>query len=189
MDLVTVDIGFNQKMLSILQKLPGTRLIKIRCDPFTFNNWVYQKVGIYTDEFNVLLKNEIHPVDYFGSEEDICYFEISLMQDTMVSGLKGIDQIDIPFDGMIKEIHILNETQTLTEYGTVTYKIALVRGFALILEDGREVAFEKTDPFSEEIAISRGSDLASKFHFPYNSDEDWDDGIEMNVTQSKTVLR
>ena len=187
--MIIVDIGFSQKMLALLQSLIGTRLIKVRCDPFTFNNWVYQRVGVFTDAGNVLLKNEIHPVDYFGSEEDICYFEIFSLDGAMSSGLKNIEQIDIPFDAKISEIQILDEKQILSEHGTKTYQIVLVRGISFILEDGREIAFEKTDPFSEEIAISRGHDLISKFRPSDASDEEWDEGMEMEVIRKKTVLK
>ena len=152
------DRMFSDKEIKLLRSMLGKKLVYVQCDAFTFNNWVYQRVGLQLDGMKVELTNVISVQNYFGAEEDICDFSIGMV-DEFRSGLEDTPQIQIPVDFHISRIQIVNETQSMN--GVPKYRF--VRGLVFIGANAREIAFEKTDDFSEQIAISRGKELAKKF--------------------------
>lgn len=186
MEIVDVSLSDNEKAL--LRGRIGTRLRTFRCDPLTFNNWVYQQVGILFEDCSIILKNEIHIADYYGADEDICWFEIhKATESAIMSALANAQQIDLPFNEIVTGILLVQEEQKLYEQGELSYHVTLTRGIVFQFADGREIAFEKTDPFSEEIEIRRGTNLSSTFHVKSDPDE-WAEGFEMVITQEMYAL-
>jgi len=178
-----IDVSFSDKEKELLRHRIGTKLRSVKCDPFSFNNWVYQKIGILFEDTAMVLKNGLHAADYYGVDEDICWFEIFETEESeIVSGLANVTQIDIPFNETLAEIILIQEEQKLYIQGTLSYHVMLTRGMIFLFSDGREIAFEKTDPFSEEIEIRRGTNLAGTFSIKNDPDE-WDEDSEMIITQ------
>lgn len=178
-----IDVSLSAREKAMLRQRVGTKLRSFRCDPFSFNNWVYQQVGILFDDCSMILKNEVHTADYYGADEDICWFEIcEATEPEIVSALVNVQQVDIPFHEIVTDILLIQEDQKLYERDELTYHVKLTRGIVFIFEDGREIAFEKTDPFSEEIEIRRGTNLLGSFRVKNDPDE-WDEGAEMIISQ------
>lgn len=178
-----IDVSFSEKNKNLLHQRIGTKLRAFRCDPFSFNNWVYRQVGILFEDCSMILKNEVHATDYYGTNEDICWFEVcEASESEIVSGLANVQQIDIPFNETVTEILLIQEDQKLYLQGEQAYHIKLTRGMVFRFSDGREIAFEKIDPFSEQIEIRRGSNLSSTFHVKHDPNE-WEEDAEMVITQ------
>lgn len=184
----TIDVSLSDNEKALLRGRIGTRLRAFRCDPFTFNNWVYQQVGILFEDCSIILKNELHSADYYGALEDICWFEVCKAEESEIaSRLSNVQQIDIPFNEVLTEVILVQEDQKLYIHGELSYHVLLTRGVVFRFTDGREIAFEKTDPFSEEIEIRRGSNLADTFSIKNDPDE-WDEDAQMVITQEEISL-
>lgn len=78
------------------------------------------------------------------------------------SSLDNVAQIDIPFNASIVQIILVNETQCMHNGNKLIDEYSFVRCIIFVLSDGREVSFEKTDDFSEQIAIRRGYNLINQ---------------------------
>lgn len=70
-----------------------------------------------------------------------------------------VEQIDIPFNAVIVQIKVVSETQRMIKNELLLDEYHFVRSIVFVLSDGREIAFDKTDDFSEQIAIRRGHNL------------------------------
>lgn len=181
MKLINVALSMQEKIL--LSQIIGTKILSFRCDPFTFNNWVYQCVGVIMNDCCLILKNETHPADFYGIDEDVCWFEvIEAKEEDVSSGLANVQQIDIPYNEVVEDICLIQESQKLKMNGEEVYNVKLTRGVIFCFADGREICFEKTDPFSEEIEIRRGHALIGSF-VPKNDPDEWENGAEMVITQ------
>lgn len=188
--MIIKEYQFNETMITLLKQQVGKQFIKCKHDPFDFINSVYQVVGIYTDQNIIQIKNEIHPINYYGAVEDICFLEICSANDNDIkSALEDVEQLSIPIDGIIKEIHVVNERHKLFENNVPTYDTTITRGLIFILEDDREISFEMQDPFSEMITICRGVDLINKFSSTDSVTNSWDDNCKMNVSRYTLILK
>lgn len=162
--MIKIDKRFPTKATSLLKKTIGQQFIKYKCDPFTFNNCVFERLGLYFEKDILLLLNEVHVVDYYGTPEDICLLEIFEAEDEDIkSGLEDTEQVSIPVNGILKKITLVQERQSLFKNNIQTYEVLITRGLILHTDDGREIAFVKTNPFVEEIAIIRGNNLIDEF--------------------------
>lgn len=83
-------------------------------------------------------------------------------------------------------IKIVEETQHLYKDDALEYEISTVRGIIFVLEDGREISFEKDIWFSEFIEVRTGYELETTFASPDVFIEEWADlnyipDIECNI--------
>ena len=82
--------------------------------------------------------------------------------------------VDVPVNRIIREIKIINERQKLFNGTEQTYDVWLTRGVVFILDDGLEIAFEKSVWFSEMITITRGENLLEQFAPTSGFSEEWE---------------
>lgn len=62
---------------SIFKDTVGLSFKKYKCNDFLSTNSVYQIVGLYIDNKVFALRNELQPIDYFGTTEDVAVFSLS----------------------------------------------------------------------------------------------------------------
>ncbi len=171
----TIDMRFD---LSLIKRWIGKKLIQYKNDPFEFTNSVTQIIGLYIDEDIYSLTNIQEKVDYFGTTDDIAVFKISQSNNSqIVSALKDVEMIITPVNDVIKSIRVINEKQKITQNEEDSYEVWLTRAI-IISVGGREISFEKdTVPFSEEIIIRKGYNLAESIADNSSFMDGWDEGI------------
>jgi|GEM_PF-998372 len=186
----TIDIRLKANSIHILQNMVGKCFIKYRCDPMAFNNWVYERLGIYVDDITAELTNTTTVLDYFGDIEDVCVLNIEPSTDSEIhSGLADTSQVDVLVKEQITSINIVQENQRLLHDNVPTYDVYLTRGIIFKLTNGNEISFEKTSPFSAEIAICQGRNLIAQFQSEKNISTDWDAGYHMQVSREIVFLQ
>ena len=179
---------FTEDIQAEMHTWVGKELKKYKCDPFTFGNQVYQIAGLFIGDNSYKLTNCIEVVDYFGADEDICFLNLCrCKEEEIVSGLKDEKQIEIYIHRKINRIELLKEHQYLKDLNGKEFSYDFIRGFSIILEDNYELAFEKIDPFSEEIAITRGESLIDKFQ-EIDRSEDFDSGCQFICERDKVII-
>ncbi len=157
--MITIDMRFDKE---ILRHMIGSKFVKYKCDKFVYTNSVTGIVGLYIGDVVYSISNLQESVDYFGNNEDIAVMRLRESNpDSIKSVFNETNQIDTPINGTISKISVINDNQMIKKGGALQYDVWLTR--ALIFEvDGREILFEKDSvPFSEEIIIRRGYDLAN----------------------------
>ena len=153
---------------SIFKDTVGLSFKKYKCNDFLSTNSVYQIVGLYIDNKVFALRNELQPMDYFGTTEDIAVFSLSECFDkNIISGLKNVEMHDNVIAKNITSIRIINENQKIYVYSRLEYDIDLTRAIIFTLSSGEEICFEKDSwIFSEEIVINRGPNLINQITSP-----------------------
>lgn len=160
---MVVDKRFDKESMELIASMIGKNFEKYRCDPFIFNNMVYKIVSLFIGDEVYQLQNNANVQEYFGATEDICNLCIMPARiSDACSSLNNVAQIDIPFNASIVQIILVNETQCMYNGDRLVDEYSFVRCIIFVLSDGREVSFEKTDDFSEQIAIRRGYNLVSQ---------------------------
>lgn len=160
---MVVDKRFDKGSMELVASMIGKEFKKYRCDPFIFNNMVFKIVSLFIGCEVYQLQNNASAQEYFGTTEDIC--NLCIMRASVSdahSALDNVPQIDIPFNASIVQIILVNETQCMHNGNKLIDEYSFVRCIIFALSDGREVSFEKTDDFSEQIAIRRGYNLINQ---------------------------
>ena len=135
---------------SIFKDTVGLSFKKYKCNDFLSTNSVYQIVGLYIDNKVFALRNELQPMDYFGTTEDIAVFSLSEC-----------------FDKNIISGRIINENKKIYMHSHLEYDIDLTRAIIFTLASGEEICFEKDSwIFSEEIVINKGRNLMNVITSP-----------------------
>ena len=179
---------FSKDIQAEIRAWIGKEFVKYTCDPFTFDNHVYQIVGLYVGGYCYKLTNCLEKIDYFGADEEICFLDLCrCKEDAIVSGLKNQKQIDISVHRKIHRVELLIERQYLKDLEGEEFIYDFVRGFSIVFDDHYELAFEKTDPFSEEIAITRGESLTDNFQ-GMDRGEDFDSGCQFLCERKKIII-
>ena len=180
---MVVDKRFSEKSLAILISMLGKEFRYFRCDPFSFNNMTYRVVSLFVGEYVYQVQNEAKVQAYFGAQEDICNLDVVQVSESDAhSMLSDVEQIDIPFNTVIVQINVVSETQRMMKNELLLDEYHFVRSIVFVLSDGREIAFDKTDDFSEQIAIRRGHNLIDQIP-PIDTASDLDSGFCMQVTR------
>lgn len=171
------DVRFTSEMISELKDMIGKKLIQIRCNPFEFSTAIYGIVGIVTEDKAYSFTNMVEVADYYGDLEDVAMFRVEKTDvDKIQSKIPGKVMIDIPVNGAIKGIRIIEEHQEVFQNGLQTYDVWLIRGIIFDMEDGLEISLEKAVWFSEMIYVERGYDLLSKYVSTSEFEDDWSPG-------------
>ena len=171
-----IDMRFDNNML---HSFIGLEFIKYKCDEFVYTNSVTGIVGLYIGDKVFSISNIQESVDYFGNDDDIAVMKIKEVNDGNIKTVfNETTQIDTPINGKIEDITLINENQQIYKDGVLQYNVWLTRAIVFKV-DGREILFEKDIvPFSEEILIQRGYDLAKKV----NDEKSFLDGWPNNLT-------
>lgn len=171
----TIDIRFDDHMISILKSMVGKKLLRYKCDPFIYSPVVYGLVGVCTDSGSFAFTNRIEVLDHYGADEDVAVFRLEERpEDQIVSLVQDVKIVDIPVNRFIQEIQLINEHQMLYMNGTQTYDVWLTRGVIFIMDDGLEISLEKNVWFSEMITVNRGEHLIDAFAPTGNFSDDWE---------------
>lgn len=169
-----IDLRFSTSKINLLHSLIGNELRFIRHDTFLYSKGIYGIAELNISGKKYKVTNLIETLDYYGNIEDVAVFRFDEANEEQINSLTNSSMITTPINSPIKEIHIINENQQLYYKGVQTYNVYIVRGLIFILNDGREVSFEKPVWFSEEIYIQTGYNLYKEFS---NNDaflEDWE---------------
>lgn len=95
-----LDMRFDE---NICRTMTGKTFDKYRCDRFDFTNSVTQLVGVYVGNSIYALTNIQESVDYFGNQDDIGVFKLSIVDDTRIkSAFQDQEQINTPCHGLHK---------------------------------------------------------------------------------------
>ena len=172
----TIDIRFNDHMISILKTMVGKKLLRYKCDPFVYSSAVYGLVGVCTDFGSFVFTNKIEVLDHFGADEDVAVFSLEERpEDQIVSLVQDMKIVDIPINRFIREVQLINEHQKLYENGKQIYDVWLTRGVIFTMDDGLEISLEKSVWFSEMITVNRGEHLINTFAPTSNFSDDWEE--------------
>lgn len=185
--MININKKITAEMATLLEGLIGTEFISFTAENFHFDNTVFGQVEITGSQSTVFVNAVLQVVDYYGAPEDICILDVStgasISDEKYFTGLSAT-----PIHRNIKEIHVVQEQQELFEHGKKIYNVEITRGIIFVLEDGYEVAFEKTNPFTELIAISRGKNLLQGFTPIDKIAEGFTDECTMSVTRSIDII-
>lgn len=166
-----INVQFNDEQINNLKWTIGKKFKKYKSDPFKFTNTVYGVVGLYIGSKVFVLKNEIEEQDYYGVKEDVAILNFRETKNNEIeSKISNVKQISVDIESNIKDIVLINETQTLYENGLKTYEVKLTRGI-IIKTEAREYAFVKDVWFSEQIEIIRGDNLEEKLLSNYDRED------------------
>ena len=155
----TIDIRFHKNETELLHSFIGKSFHTILHDEFTFVNASTQAVQFNIGTDVAYLYSFTEPMDYYGSTEDVAVWTL---EQTAYPVIQNKKFITMPIGLPIHRILLIQENQQLFEKGEQTYDLWLTRG--LLFDFGNtQLALEKAVWFSEEIYITRGQNLISKF--------------------------
>lgn len=181
---MVVDKRFDKGSMELVASMIGKEFKKYRCDPFIFNNMLYKIVSLFIGDEVYQLQNNANVQEYFGATEDICNICITPVSISDArSSLDNVAQIDIPFNAPIEQIILVDETQCMYNGDQLIDEYSFVRCIIFVLSDGRKVSFEKTDDFSEQIAIRRGYNLINQIS-PVQACTDLESGYCMKTIRN-----
>lgn len=146
----------------LFKKMIGCEFKKMVHDEFDFTNSVYGKVSLFISNkiFNIINQTEV--LDFYGAKEDIALLSIhEASKNDVCSMLKDKKQIEMPVHKIIKSIDIVNYHIYVKVDGK-EYDNTWTEGIIFNFDDN-QVAFERSDSFTELIEIYKGYDLISKF--------------------------
>ena len=153
---------FNKEVESLFKRIIGCECKKIVHDEFTFTNSVYGQVSLFISNKIFNINNEIEIVEYYGAKEDIAFLSLKEVGiDNVKSLLENKRQVEIPIRKAIKNIDIVNYHIYVKVDGK-EYDNTWTEGIIINFEDS-QIAFERSDSFTEMIEIYKGYDLISKF--------------------------
>lgn len=185
--MININKKITADMATLLKGLIGTEFVSFTAENFHFDNTVFGQVKISGSQSIVFINAVLQVVDYYGAPEDVCILDVST--EPSISDDKYFDGLTTtPIHRNIKEIHVVQEQQELFEHNKKIYNVEITRGIVFVMEDGYEVAFEKTSPFTELIAISRGKDLIQGFTPIDRIAEGFTNECTMTVTRSIDVI-
>lgn len=179
----TIDIRFSKETYDRIESLVNQKFKMIRHDPLIYGPGAYGIVGVYVGDKIFAITNQTEVLDYYGVMEDVAVFRFDESEETQITSLTNNEMVNYPIESTIKEIRIVNENQQLFQQGTQIYDVYTVRGIIFVLQDGREISFEKPVWFSEDIYIEKGYDLYDKFVSTNEFLEDWEDGYIAKCTR------
>ena len=172
----TINIRFTENETQLLRECIGKPLHSVLHDEFTFVNSSTEAVQFNIGDEALFLYSFTESMDHYGSTEDVAVWTL---EKTAYPIIRQKKFITTPVELPILRILLVQETQQLFENGVQTYKVQLTRG--LLFDFGQfQLAFEKAVWFSEEIYITRGQNLISKFNpvSDFCKPERWGAGIE-----------
>lgn len=153
---------FDKSTISILNKMIGCTMTKIVHDEFTFTNSVYGVVSFYIGDNIFNLTNELEKLNCYGENEEVSILHLSQVDKNQVKSLlNDTKQVETKIAKVITGIDILIDTIHV-EVEKEIYDNTYVKGIIFHFEND-EIAFEKTDSFTEMIGVYKGYNLVEKF--------------------------
>ena len=72
----TIDIRFNDYMISVLKSMVGKKMLRYKCDPFVYSPAVYGIAGVCTESGSYAFTNKIEILDHYGADDDVAVFRL-----------------------------------------------------------------------------------------------------------------
>ena len=183
-----INYRFNEATVELLRNLIGKSFQNFSCDRLpNASTTIYGAVVFLIDNVTYALTNFLESVDYINRKDDLGIFRFSAIDDKRrIEIFSECTPITTPVNQKIVSIKIVEETQHLYKNDAIEYEISTVRGIIFLLEDGREISFEKDIWFSEFIEVRTGYELETTFASPDVFIEEWSDSnyipdIERNI--------
>jgi len=188
--MIKQDYRLNDSAINILKSFKGK----------TFDSFLSDNAFGGTKAFSCALfsigkeyysfQNIFSALDYYGNGiEDVALLSFDKATNEIVSKEKAFERsIEIPINQVIKDVEIVNETQTLTYQGILQYETILTRGVIFHMNDGYEVSFEKDIWFSEAINTQRGYKLLEKYNPTSEFEEVWTNGVVGKCVRNSLFL-
>ncbi len=184
-----IDYRFSSETMKIFRAMINQEFKTIKHDPLIYGPGVYGIVGLYIGDRIYKITNQTEVLDYFGKMEDVAVFKFASAEAKEIKSYTNNKMISFPISSSIKEIHIINENQQLFYNGNQIYDVYTVRGIIFVLQDNRELSFEKSIWFSEDIYVEKGHDLYNKFSSTDSFLEDWDEGFTAQCKRDVVVVK
>ena len=145
-----------------MRKLIGQKFNEYRHKKFTFNNSVSQNCYFKVNNINYEIFNDYQELDYLGIDDEATIWNIHEVKENNL--LDNSDNCVFTINENIKSIDVIEDCLMMIKADEVQYKFYETRAIIFYFEDF-EIAFEKDDcPFSFEIYIYKGHDLANKIY-------------------------
>ncbi|MCD7722663.1 MAG: hypothetical protein LUH82_01750 [Clostridiales bacterium] len=186
----TINYRFNDSVMQLLHNLIGKSFHTFSCDRLpNASTTVYGAVVISIDNTTYALTNFLEPVDYINRKEDVGIFRFSAIDESRrIEIFSECTPVTTPVEQKIVSIKIVDETQYLYKDDIIEYEISTVRGVVFVLEDGREISFEKDIWFSEFIEVRTGYELETTFASTDVFIEEWSDSDYVPDIVRNTVV-
>lgn len=174
-----IDFRFSENSMRLFDGFVGKEM---NCFVYerlpNISSTIYGAVVISIDNEFYAITNFHETVDYINRRDDVGIFKISLINQERYNEIFAeTTPVKTPIKQKITNIKIVNEVQELIQDNTVEFEVQTVRGIVFILEDGREISFEKDIWFSEFIEVKTGYDLIDSFASTDSFIEEWEDSI------------
>lgn len=160
--MIKQDKTFNDNIKKRMKKMIGCELNKILHDEFTFTNSVYGKITLFIGNKIFNITNQTEVVEFYGAKEDIALLGFKEVDKSDIGSLlKNKKQVYTPINKIITGIDIVNY-HIYVDIDKMEYDNRWTEGIILNFNDS-QLAFERSDSFTEIIGIYKGYDLISKF--------------------------
>lgn len=151
----------NEEMI-FLKSLIGKKFKSYYCDRFRFNSMAYGIIYFDITNNNFALTNMLEEMNYFKAKENNAVFHFKHNITKRESLLDNIELIKHDVNSKIEKIYIINDTTSLTFDGA-KYQYTTTMGIIFEIEKGRQIGFERTVNFSEDIDVQVGYNVIENF--------------------------
>lgn len=152
----------NTEEIDFLKSLIGKEFKSYYCDRFRFNSSAYGIIYFDIANNSFALTNMLEEMDYFKAKEDNAVFHFKDNITKRESLLDNIELIEHDVNSKIEKIYIVNDTTSLTFNGT-EYQYITTMGIIFEIEGERQIGFERTVDFSEDIDVQLGYNVINSF--------------------------
>ncbi len=152
----------NTEEIDFLKSLIGKEFKSYYCDRFRFNSSAYGIIYFDIANNSFALTNMLEEMDYFKAVEENAVFHFKHNITKRESLLDNIELVKHEINSKIEKIYIVNDTTSLTFNGTV-YQYITTMGIIFEIEGERQIGFERTVDFSEDIDVQVGYNVINNF--------------------------
>ncbi|MCF0248195.1 MAG: hypothetical protein HUJ86_06275 [Synergistes sp.] len=170
--MTTNDFRLKEDEINLLKSFIGQEFVSMYHSDFYFTDAVSEVVKWDIAGEYYFLYSFTEERDYFGCKEDVAVWSVEREVYPPVS-CKNLKEF--PIKEIIKDIYIVNDHQKLSFNGKPYGAAYFVKGIIFLLESGREISFEKSVWFSEDIYIKKGYELNECFQSADEFAAEWKD--------------
>ncbi len=186
----TINYCFNESTMQLLHNLIGKTFHTFSCDRLpNVSTTIYGAVVISVDNTTYAFTNFLESIKYINRVDDVGIFRFSAIDDSRcIEIFSECTPVSTPVNQKIVSIKIVNETQYLYKADVLEYEVSTVRGVIFVLEDEREISFEKDIWFYEFIEARTGYELETTFASPDVFIEEWSDSDYIPNIERNTII-
>lgn len=189
-----IDTRFSKAEKELLKAVCGKKLIYIKSTEA--DNWkrIYGNAVLTAENCELEIRNEIEPVSYFETVEDISVYHINEINDNYkyIPGILDADVIAVTVNSIINEIIIVEDEIIVSDSsGELIYNIIFDTAIVIKTDSGT-FTFSREWYFEEDIIFKEGDNYKDNIYPVENIIEDWtDEEYEYNVKciRQEKILR